>query len=309
MPNAQIGDFPGVQRICGGDPAATGYTAVAMYSPDYQALAERLRSSLTNFGLHYALYEVPAVHRSISPRGVDDLSLSKASLIRFAWRQHVRPVLYLDCDVIIREPPQRITALQRAGHDFAIYNWLADECTDCFVPVSAPGVPAGRFYQFSHAIDAYAPEQLICSGAVQYWAPTTAADAQLSRWLDTQQRFPRAADDDCLDYAFNRSDAAPRPSYAWLDKAYARYAWWPHVRPVIDHPQLPTLIHQFEQIQDAGKKTAGLELRRMPRAMPRDCLIDVVGRRLYRRRLVAPGSNSAPLVDVGGIDADFYPAL
>jgi hypothetical protein len=307
--SAQIGDFPGILRFSGGDAASAGYIAVAMFSPDYLALAERLRSSLTEFGLHHALYEVPAVHRSISSRGIDDPSLTKASFIRFAWRQHARPVLYLDCDVIVRQPPQRIAALQQAGRDFAIYNWLADEYTDCFVPVSAPGLPAGRFYKYSHAIDAYAPERLICSGAVQYWVPTPAADALLTRWLDAQQRFTRASDDDCLDNAFNGSDAASRPSYAWFDKAYIRYAWWPHIRPVIDHPQLPTLVHQFEGIHEAGKKTAGLELRRSPRAMPRDCLIDVVGRRLYRRRPHVPGSNAPPIVDVGGIDADFFPAL
>jgi hypothetical protein len=305
-----IPDFPGIQRYCDGDAAASGYTAVAMYSPEYQALAERLRASLVHFGLHHAVYEVPAVHLSISPRGIHDLALTKASLIRFAWRQHRRPVLYLDCDVVLRQPPIRIAALQQAHRDFAIYNWLADECTDCFVPVTAMDVPAGRFYQFLHAIDDYAPEQLISSGSVQYWAPTPAAEALLSGWFEAQRRFPRAVDDVCLDYAFNSADSAARPSYAWLDKAYMRFAWWPHVQPVIDHPQLPSLrSSKSEPIEDSAKLPALWETRRVPRAMPRDCLIDVVGRRLYRVQAAAPDATSIQLVDVGGVDAEFYPAL
>jgi hypothetical protein len=43
--------------------------------------------------------------------------------------------------------------------------------------------------------------------------------------------------------------------------------------------------------------------------MPRDCLIDVVGRRLYRVQAAAPDATSIQLVDVGGVDAEFYPAL
>jgi hypothetical protein len=309
MSALHIRDFPGIQRFCGGDAAGSDYTVVTMYSPDCQALAERLRSSLTLFKLHHAMYEVPAVHRSISSRGIDDLSLTKASLIRFAWRQHRRPVLYLDCDVVLRQPPLRIAALRQARRELAIYNWLADEFTDCFVPVTALDLPAGRFYQFSHAVDDYAPEQLMCSGTAQYWAPTPATEALLGSWLDAQRRFPRAEDDVCLDHAFNSADSAARPSYAWLDKAYARFAWWPHVQPVIDHPQLPSLKPQFEPIEDAAKSPAVWEKRRIPRAMPRDCLVDVVGRRLYRVQGPAAGSSSVQLVDVGGVDADFYPAL
>jgi hypothetical protein len=302
-----IAGFPGVVRDSGGDRTASGYTTVAMFSPAYRGLAERLKASLISCGLHYFLYEVPAVHRSISSRGVDDLSLTKAALIRFAWNQHQGPVLYLDCDVVAHRPPRRFAELQHAGRDFAIYNWLADEYTDCLVPVSAQGLPPGRIYRYSHAIDLYGPEQLICSGAVQYWAPTTATRLLLDRWLDAQQRFQDAADDECLDYAFNNMErGTPSPAYAWLDKAYARYAWWPHVEPVLDHPQfpvsretkpIPTRVHLHR-----------LETRRAARAIPRDCLVDVVARRLLRAQPAQPGSPTYKLVDVGAVDAEFFPS-
>jgi len=308
-----IGRFPGIERYSGGDPATTAFTAVAMFTPDYEALAQRLQASLLEHGgQHYALYEVPAVHRSISAKGIDDPSLTKASLIRFCWERYARPVLYLDCDVVVRQAPVRISLLSRMARDFAIYNWLADECTDCYVPLTVPGVPSGRLYRFSHAIDLFDPEQLICSGCVQYWAPTVQAGALLERWLQAQLRFPNSADDQCLDFAFNNRGSDPAPAYAWLDKAYARYAWWPHIRPLIDHPQLPS-ASAFEAIPtgegEARVHSHQLEVRRPPRAVPRDCVVDVVSRRLYRLRPAGPGTNAAELVEAGSVDAEFFPAL
>ena len=294
--------------MCGGDPERAPCTIVSFYSPAYQPLAERLRASLDEWSQHYAIYEVPHVHRSISPAGVDDLALSKASLIRFAWEQFARPLLYLDCDVVLRREPARLAALRALQRDFAIYNWLADEMTDCLVPVAVAGMAPGRLYRFSHSIDLFGPEQLICSGCAQYWAPSDASRALLERWLQAQAQFARASDDECLDYAFNNARGEPAPAYAWLDKCYARYAWWPYVQPVIDHPQLPQ-SQPFEPIPEgaAGARIHNerLEVRRSPRAFPRDCLVDIEERRLYRPR--QSGANSVEFVDAGTVDAEFVP--
>lgn len=306
MSNSEISAFPGLERFSGGNVHSAPFTTVAMFTPSYAALAERLRASLQAHGLCYALFEVPEVHRSISNGGSDDQSLAKFSFIRFALRRFRTPVLYLDCDVVVRQPLVRITSLRDSNREFAIFNWLADECTDCFVPFEASGLPPNRYYKFSHSVDLYAPEQLICSGAVHYWSEQPASLRLLERWADSIRRFPRSVDDKCLDYAFNNTDAGMRPAYAWLDKAYARYAWWPHVKPVIDHPQFPT-PNAFLPVTPADGTerfyAANAEIRTVPLAMPRDGLIDVEQRRIFRP---APGGRQFEFVDVGPLSAELF---
>jgi hypothetical protein len=304
--------FPGLERYTGGDAADSRFTVVAMFTDAYARLAARLRASLEEQGLRYALFEVPSVHRSISARGNDDQSLTKPALVSFAQRRYHTPILYLDSDVVVRAPLVRIVELCEARRDFAIYNWLADEHTDCFIPFEAPGLPSRRFYRFSHSIDEYAPEQLICSGAVQYWADSPAAADLLGEWADCIRRFPRAADDQCLDFAFNNSAARRTLAYAWLDKAYARYAWWPYVRPVIDHPQIAVDSNHEPIASIDGRRRvypSGAELRDGPRLIPRDCLVDVVEGGLYRERAREPDGNVFELVRVGRLETPLFPAL
>lgn len=287
------------------------YTVVAMYTADVNGLAERLLASLRALSLPHLLYEVPSVHRSISLRGSDDPAYTKSSLIRHALATLGHPVLYVDADVVFRAAPVRIDALCRAGTEFAIYNWLADECTDCYKPVVVAGFPPGRFYGYSHSIDVYAPEQLICSGATQFWSPAAASLSLLERWAAAIAEFPGCADDECLDFAYNNSGTHPMPRAAWFDKAYARYAWWPHVAPVIDHPQFPSTATRPRIAAGDGRERVYAqrgELRRAARAIPRDCIVDIVARRLLRPRPPVPGKASVDIEDIGPVDADFHPA-
>jgi hypothetical protein len=309
MPS-QPAPFPGVERYAGGDAAGIPFTVIGMFTDSHAALAQRLRLSLERHALRYALFQVARVHRSISARGIDDPSLTKAAFIRFALQRYRTPILYLDCDLIVRSPLLRIAGLYEARRAFAVYNWLADEHTDCFLPFDAPGLPSGRFYKFSHSIDQYAPEQLICSGAVQYWADTEPSAALLAEWDSCIGRFPRAADDQCLDFAFNNCEARRSLAYAWLDKAYLRCPWWPYVRPVIDHPQAVDRASGHEPIAPSdGRRRAypyGAELRSGARAIPRDCLVDVLEGGLYRERATEPNGNVFELVHAGQVE--LFPA-
>jgi hypothetical protein len=220
------------------DKFSASYIVCAMFTKNYEHKAERLRASLDEIHLDYAIYEVPAVHRSINKNGIDDALLSKPQLISFALDEFNKPVLYVDADVCFRSKPL-LFASSRA--DFAIYNWLADDSTDAWVPVAgqniAPGNPP-RYWNFSHAVDDWSETQLICSGCVQWWAPTNPARALLERWYSIIVAHPRAQDDHCLDAAFNyRSPDNLR--FGWLPKEYARIAFWIFSDPVIDHPELP----------------------------------------------------------------------
>jgi hypothetical protein len=71
----------------GHEPAsALSYLIASLYTASHRPLAERLAASLTRFGLPYALYEVPTVHRSLSVRGTDDPAYTKASFVRLPAR-------------------------------------------------------------------------------------------------------------------------------------------------------------------------------------------------------------------------------
>jgi hypothetical protein len=83
------------------DPDAA-FIVAAMFTPDYRHRAQRLAASLDSFGLAYALFEVPTVHRSISAKGEGDLTVSKPRFIRFALEQFAKPVLYVDADMVFR---------------------------------------------------------------------------------------------------------------------------------------------------------------------------------------------------------------
>jgi hypothetical protein len=160
------------------------------------------------------------VHRSISAKGSDDIAFCKPIFIHRILEEMRRPVLYLDADTVVREFPSRILEFARSGTDFAIYNWFADPATDRYEPVRAEynGVETNnRFYKFSPGVDMFDPNQLVCSGAVQYYANTAGARNLLRSWLAAIHRYPDVVDDESLDVTFNFPATAPVTT-AWLEK-------------------------------------------------------------------------------------------
>ena len=294
------------------------FLIASLHTASYRPLAERLAASLMQFGLPFTLYEVPTVHRSMSVRGTDDPTYTKANFVRHLLDTHGVPILYLDCDCVIRSEPKLIQSLVDAGTEFAIYNWLADVHTDAYAPVELRGpdgktvTPANRFFRFSHSIDAYSPTQLICSGAAQLYANTPAARALLDAWSAVIDEHPGVEDDQCLDWTYNfRMPNAQKPRSLWLDKSYARYLFWIFSRPVIDHPQLPAGARPrtapYKPLPASLRFRAELaETRTASLLVPRDCLIDTQLKRLLRAQasLAKPGQMEA--VDIGPLLHELY---
>lgn len=283
--------FPFIRCLC--EPTdEQRYVVGAMMTANHAHYGERLAASCRAHSLPLALFEVPTVHRSISQSGSDDLRCTKASFVNFLLDRYHRPVLYVDADCRIMQRPDRIDVLIADDIDFAIFNWLADEHTEAYVPVPLPpgagaagrAAPA-RFYRFSHSIDFMSETQLLCSGLVQWWANTEAARSLLEQWREIICRAPNSPDDKCLDFAFNNRCAGPL-KFAWLDKRYARYAWWIYEQPVIDHPQQPYSGCGFSSLEQLGGKRRiyreSLTLHEVPYVFPKDCLIDTETRRLFR---------------------------
>ena len=227
------------------------------------------------------LYQVPTVHCSISTRGRNDITFCKPNFIQHVLNDCHAPVLYVDADIVFREPPLKILQATRERADFASYNWLADKANDGYAPVNSND---NQLYRFSHAFDWFDPTQLVVSGAVQYYAP----DAQplLQAWLDTIERFPNVADDHLLDYAYNFVVDKNLIRTSWLDKGYCRYPWWIQVRPVIEHPEFPATedpSRRFRSVTGYDRvKLENIKHRMSQGPFPRDCLIDTTAKRLLR---------------------------
>lgn len=269
---------------------AQAFVVAGMYTDSHAQKAARLRASCERFGLAHDLRHVSAVHDSISRAGKRDPSLTKARLILEALSRHRRPVLYIDADCVIRSEPVLIAELLAGGAEFAIYNWAADRNTEAYVPAKVmmqgdTGASGTRYYRFATKTEHYDPSQLHCSGAVQLYADTPGARGLLEAWQRSIEAFPGSADDHCLDYTFNNRDAALAGlRVSWLPKEYARYAWWIHVEPVIDHPELAADATHFKPVAgEGGCKQFYFEraerLTNSP-AFPPDALIDVQGKRL-----------------------------
>ena len=274
--------------------AAARYIIGAMMTPSHAHFGERLRASCRDHSIPLALFEVPFIHRSISPRGTEDLRFTKANFLRFLLQRYQRPVLYLDVDCVVAQQPTRVDDLLEEQVDFAIFNWLAEEHTESYVRADITvqnGLVAqpthDRFYRFSHSIDWMSQTQLLGSGAVQWYNNTDAARTLLAHWQAVIEKSPRSADDKCLDLAFNNYPSHDPPlTAAWLDKSYARYAWWIYQRPVIDHPEFPYSGQGFKPLDHLDGKPRicrnSLQQRTVDYVFPKDCLIDTQARALLR---------------------------
>jgi hypothetical protein len=258
----------------------------AMFTASYAKKAERLAASCERFALPHAIYEVPVVHRSISSLGTDDLTYTKANFIHHLLDVYRKSVLYLDADCEFLAEPDLLPELQKSRCDFAIYNWLADEHTDTFMPVEL-GVGAGgppiknRFFRFRRSIDWFSTRQLVCLGCVQWFGNSELARLLLSKWHQTIAMFPCVADDGCLAFAFNnRDERLAGLNVQWLPKAYARISWWIYVKPVINHegwPQPDSNFKEFKDVDAGGRKAwypSLTELKTVTSLFPRDCIID-----------------------------------
>lgn len=207
-------------------------------TPSHQGMANRLMGSVKKLGLPFCSLQVPTIHRSVSPKGSDDVRYCKANLIAHILNDKRRPILYVDSDCIIESYPFLIEYLSAEAYDFAIFNWLNLESNQAYMKDESEGANS-QTYKFSHSIEYISRTQLICSGAVQYWSNSDISERLLSGWMSCVKSNPNCPDDHSLDYAFNNFDeTAPMKSY-WLPKAYARYAWWVFDKPVINHPDYP----------------------------------------------------------------------
>jgi tetratricopeptide (TPR) repeat protein len=268
------------------------YVIGAMFTPGYSDKAARLAGSCEKFGLPYVMHEVPAVHRSISIRGSNDLSLTKANFVHHLLQKYEKPVLYVDADCEFVRRPDLLDELANSDCDFAIYNRLADAYTDTFVPLEldlgAGSANGKRFYRFHGGLNWFSTSQLMCCGLVQFYRNSDPARFLLSEWHRTIATFPEASDDEALRFAYNNLGLPAKALKArWLPMAYARISLWIYAEPVIDHPDLAQEGTNFRPLDDpSGRKsfyTTLMEWKDVAGLFPRGCIIDTEQRMVCKR--------------------------
>lgn len=277
----------------GGDPGAA-FLVCAMFTASYRDRAARLEKSLAAFGLQHALFEVPRVHRSISSAGAEDMDLSKPRFIAHMLARFGKPVLYLDADMVVRQPPVLIAETCASPADFAVYNWLADPAPDAWIQIEGKL----HLWRFGFTVDPQSQTQSYLSGATQFWRPGPAVLALLRDWEAALQRFPRAPDDHCLDYAFNRSTGI---TARWLPKSYMRVDFWPYEKPVVQHPGYPAPLsdhfdHFLARTLDEQIRTPDLVYP----PFPRDGILDA------ERKLLLMMGPHGRYVPVGPLPRPLY---
>lgn len=283
-----------------------GFLVATMYTPSYADRAARLRASCEALKLPLVSAEIPTIHNSISVKGSPDLRYTKPNFIRSLLQRHRRPILYVDADCVFRSHPVLVDELVAGGTDFGIYNWAADPDNEAFVPInirSGGEIVRSRYFDLSHRVHWYSVSQAVLSGCVQLYADSDAAETLLQLWQGAIQRFPGSADDACLMHVLNNRD--PRLdalSTYWLPKEYARYAWWIYVKPVIDHPEVPSLVNTgFAPIPEGpdGRYFYPERCEITPAKFPFPCILDVQDKVLHE---VVDGE----LLPAGAVDMDFW---
>jgi hypothetical protein len=159
----------------------------------YPALAHKLRASLERFGLRADIEE-----RKPLGNWADGCRF-KSQFILGMVLKHRQSVVWMDVDTEVRQYPEMLFG----PHDFAIYNWIADD--DHHLTGRIPHDPVAT--------------TLLCSGGVQKWGYTAPAIELLVRWISKLEAGDwTQGDDPWLDAAFN--EARPPVNALWLPKAY-----------------------------------------------------------------------------------------
>jgi tetratricopeptide (TPR) repeat protein len=267
----------------------TPFIVCAMFagSTKYQNYADRLALSCEDFDLPYSIYHVPEIHHSMFLKGGSNLSFTKANFIYNCLDRFVaKTIIYLDIDLVIVDKPQLLINNSMEGVDFSIYNWLADSHNEAYMPINGRIDPAddrSSLYTYSHHIAYYSTEQLVCSGATQLWGNTANARKLLRDWQTTIIENYMQADDPCLDIAFNNLGIPINVS--WLPKEYIRIPWWPHIKPVILHRDIPATGGERPSEETANRKRLypdKLQIRTDELIFPKGYVIDTKKQQLKK---------------------------
>ena len=248
--------------------------------------ADRLITSLEKLNLNYKIFEIPSIHYSKSNKGSLDLNYCQPKLILDVIKQFNIPILFVDSDIVFNNCPSLIFDFKAKKIDFAIYNWLEDPDNDGYLPfklnikTSEGNIKKEFFINRVNISLLNAPgvkKQLLSSGAVVFFSNSKQSIDFLDKWFENIKQFPKAVDDQTLDYTYNFSLNTDNLNTIWFDKSYCRYKWWIFSKPIINHPDKVTLRNEdsFEKITKKNRFFKKNVVKRTSRKIAKDHIIDI----------------------------------
>ena len=270
------------------------FLIVSFFTQNYKDKADRLINSLNNFNLNYKIFEVPTIHYSKSDKGSNDINYCMPKLIIDMLKQFKVQIIFLDCDLVVMKEPKLFYSLKEKNIDFAIYNWLEDSENDGYLPIklkvnSVEGEIEKTYYVNSINVkllnNPIKEKQLFSSGGVAYFSDSIASMNLLNEWLENIIKYPKAPDDQLLDFTFNYSSTARKNlKVEWIDKSYCRVFWWIFSEPIIDHPG-----HMSHRVNDNFFKITGKEkfkientIKRNNSKVSKELIIDAKNKKILK---------------------------
>ena len=172
---------------------------ISFYTPDgkYPELAVKLKKSLNKFNLKSHIVKINSSFSTWEKGTFFKSNFILQSLLKFRTN-----VVWLDIDTEVWQYPD----LLFKEHDFAIYNWIADD--DHHLRGKIPYDPKSK--------------TLLCSGGVQKYSYTAPSIHLLLSWVNLlkESKNKVKGDDPFLDIAFNNGKFDLKT--LWLPKTYNR---------------------------------------------------------------------------------------
>ena len=198
--------------------------------------AVRLASSLDQLNLNYKIFEIPEIHFSRTNKGTLNINFCTPKLILNFLKEFKSPALYVDADIVFKKNPELIFSFKDKKIDFAIYNYIEDIDNEGYLPFKINirennQTIQKEFYTTRVSVPLFNSQnyekQMLTAGAVAYFSNSSNSIDLLNKWLENIKLFPKAADDQTLDYTFNTSFKAKKKlNVYWLPKSYCRYKYW-----------------------------------------------------------------------------------
>ncbi len=271
-----------------------GFLIVSFFTQNYKDKADRLINSLSKFNLNYKIFEVPTIHYSKSEKGSNDIKYCMPELVINMVKKFKIPIVFLDCDLVLVKKPKLFYELRKKNIDFAIYNWLEDSENDGYLPIklkvnSVDGEIEKTYYVNSINVkllnNPIKEKQLFSSGGVAYFSDSIASINLLNEWLENIVKYPKAPDDQLLDFTFNYSSTARKNlKVEWLDKSYCRVFWWIFSEPIINHPGNMTHRSNDNFFKITGKERFKIEntVKRNNSKVSKEFIIDAENKKILK---------------------------
>ena len=263
------------------------FLIISFFTKNIINKADRLIISLDKLKLNYKIFEIPSIHYSKSNKGSLDMNFCQPKLILDVIKGINIPILFVDSDIVFNKFPSLIFDFKKKEIDFAIYNWLEDPDNDGYLPFelnikTIEGNIKKKFFINSVNINLLnAPrvkKQLLSSGAVIFFSNSSQSIDFLEKWLENIKKFPKAVDDQTLDYTYNFClNSNDNLKTVWFDKSYCRYKWWIFSDPIINHPDDVTQRtgDNFEKITKKNRYSRKNVLKRTNSKIAKDHIIDI----------------------------------